>query len=246
MSAEDLDFSRPGHLVKDIIYAKNAAEGRRHVIARETFLQLYAGQPEFKALMEDFLNGWRRKLAAELFSSSDPEPKQWDDQWWDDQRYRFVEELVSRVGDFVCEHGPPFPWLLSTLLFAAEAAISLESRALPVAAELFRFGPKLGESLQEQTTRWKEHNRQVLKKLRAAHGKFEKRSEGAVQRDVRWYFENECMGRSIPDIARELEQQNIDDNKEVYFEYETVRDGIKRAEDLLSLELPEVWLELES
>ena len=219
LSAQDVDFWWPDRAAKNIIYAEDAAEGARHVFARETFLELYIKQPEFEARKEDFFKGW------------------------------CMEELISRVCDFIDERGPSFPWLPwlpLTLLFAADVPVSFES-TLSVNIEIEPFGSKPGESSEKKKARWKEYKSQIDKKLGGLYsGRLYKGSEEIVQRNVGWYFENKCRGRSINDIARELARQNVRDGKEVCSEREKVRDGIHSAEALLSLQPPEVWLELPS
>ena len=200
MSSEDeLDFSFLGDVVKDRIYAKDAAEVERHVIAREVFLRLYVNEPKVRALLYRLVRQEVTRLANDAPGVDLDDREQLE--LWDAQADRVGEEVGGEIAAFVRELGPYFPWLLHELclvvfqlvtafLFGDDAAeLVTETTNLPIEIEPFRSCP--GESLENQAARWNEHKEQVDKHLALARGRVDKRSETAVQRDVRWYFENE-------------------------------------------------------
>ena len=232
------NLSKPHGLVRDYVYGKNAAESALVVIARETFVPLYFEKPEVKALLDGFLDEFTRRRKN---SQPGSRPVQWDEQW-----ERWAKEVGERIFDFVPKNGPFFPWLPFELaayvsrqvqmLLGTEISFDYVLKDSP--PDIEPFASKPGESLQEKTVRWKKYKQQVDKNLALAHGRTYKRSEAAVQRDVRWYFENKCMGRSVSELTHKLVRKTKDNDK-LYSEREKIRDGIQNAEHLLSLAVPE-------
>ena len=99
MSTDDGRESTLDPFVKDSIYAKDAAESARHVIAREIFLSLYFEKPEVKALIDGLIDEWTRRIAESLISRL--EQLEQLDKLWEQAEKKIASEIMA----FVSERG---------------------------------------------------------------------------------------------------------------------------------------------